>query len=426
MDKLFTKGMVETIDNEKMFIASDDVEDRQGEVISQDGWDLTNFKNNPVIQWAHKSDEPAIATAEKLGFRMVNGKRKLVYSPKFHRLTPMSNYIADLVDAGIIKASSVGFKPMEREENVYTKAELLEISFVNVPANQNALSLGLAKGYDQATIKAVMPTAEFKALEKKETMEENTIGYTKYPMSNEAWDSATEVKDADVNDLKKMCAWMDSEKAELKSSYKLAHHTLSGYKTSLTAVKVAMAALIKGNSGVSEVDARGVYDHLSRHYADFGEEAPEFKSADEIIGKYVENRSADDKIIDLTKTVNTFIEEFRLDIEEKKLIAAENTELFEKTIKKRFEDLELNIQGLQEGFKPGDTGLEQRLLNVESGVEKIANDIREYLTSQPEKGKGVTNGREPMRTEESKKDINGRIALKILNKAVEVLNKSKK
>ena len=121
MEKLYTKSTIEEVEEKgiktKLFVASDEVTDRQGEVIAQDGWDIGNYKANPVIQWAHNPDEPAIAVAEKIGFRTIGGKKKMVYEPKFHRKTPMSNYIADLVDAGIIKASSVGFKPIEMEEN---------------------------------------------------------------------------------------------------------------------------------------------------------------------------------------------------------------------------------------------------------------------------------------------------------------------
>jgi len=221
-----------------------------------------------------------------------------------------------------------------------------------------------------------------------------------------------------------MCTWYDSEKPELKSSYKLSHHSLSGYKTVWRGVAAAMAALMGARGGVNipDVDKRGVYNHLAKHYADFDKEAPEYKTADEIVDKYIGNRGADEKIIDLTKTVNTFIEEFRIEMEGKKELAKTNTEFFEKDIKKRFEDLELNIQGLQEGFVPGDTGLEQRLLNVEANVEQIAKDIRTYLSSQPQ-GKG-DDGRNPKKATESDKDKNRHLAMKVLNKATELLNKN--
>jgi len=431
--QLFTKAKSETIDNEKMFVASDEVEDRQGEVIMQDGWDLVGFKKNPVVQWAHDSNEPAIARAEKIGFKMVNGKKKLVYQPVFHRKTPMSNYIADLVDAGIITMSSVGFKPIEQEDNKYIKAELLEISLVNVGANQNAVRLGISKGYDQKIIKAVMPDFKFDKKEiKEEKMEienKSVINYTKYPLStSDVWDSAAETKDASVDDLKKICAWCDGEKSELKGSYKLPHHELSGYKTNWHGVAAGMAALMGARGGVlvPDADKAGIYAHLSKHYKEFDKEAPPLKSANEIIDKYIENIGADEKIINVMKIVNTFIEEFRADTEEKKVIAEQNTDFFEKDIKKRFEDLELNIQGLQEGFVPGDTGLEQRLMNLEANVEKIANDIRKYLSSQSENEKGDTGRHtETGEKKESDKDKTHRLAMKVLNKSVEILNKTK-
>ena len=428
-EKLYTKAIAEDLGEEKLFVASSDVEDRAGEIINQDGWDLTNYKKNPVVMWAHNYDEPPIGLAEKLGFKTIDGKKKLVYQPVLHRKTPMSNYIADLVDAGIIKATSVGFKPIEMEENTYTKTELLELSLVGVPMNQGALAMGISKGYSQDVIKKVLPDADFKDLKKEEKMEvedkKAVIGYKKYPLStSDTWDSAAEVREADVDDLKKMSTWYDSEKPELKSSYKLPHHTLSGYKTVWNGVAAAMAALMGARGGVNipDVDKRGVYNHLAKHYQDFDKEAPELKTANEIIDKYIENRGADEKIIDLVKIVNDFIGDLRSEDETKKEIAELNTGSFEKEIKKRFEDIELNIQGLQEGFKPGEDGLEQRLMNVESSVEQIAKDIRTYLTSQPQ-GKGVV-GREPKTVVESKKDINGRLALKVLNRAVEVLNKT--
>jgi hypothetical protein len=49
-----------------------------------------------------------------------------------------------LYDEGILKTVSVGFIPLERDQannSIITKAELLELSFVPVPCNPNALSL---------------------------------------------------------------------------------------------------------------------------------------------------------------------------------------------------------------------------------------------------------------------------------------------
>src|SRR3979490_2369715 len=34
-------------------IISTEVTDRAGEIVKQDGWDLTHYKNNPIVLWGH-------------------------------------------------------------------------------------------------------------------------------------------------------------------------------------------------------------------------------------------------------------------------------------------------------------------------------------------------------------------------------------
>src|SRR5712672_1326038 len=34
-------------------IISTEVTDRAGEIVRQSGWDLTNYKNNPIVLWGH-------------------------------------------------------------------------------------------------------------------------------------------------------------------------------------------------------------------------------------------------------------------------------------------------------------------------------------------------------------------------------------
>lgn len=177
----------------------------------------------------------------------------------------------------------------------------------------------------------------------------------------------------------------------------------------------------RGGVDIPESDRQGVYLHLAKHYTDFDKEAPELKNADEIVDKFVEAKGADEKIIELTKTVNVFIDEVKQETEKRKEIAEKNTESFQKEIIKRFEDIEFNIAGLTEGISPSEKGLEQRLLDIETSVEQISKDIREYLTSQPV-GKGVS-GREPVNV--GKKEVTHNTAIKVLNKCVEVLNKTK-
>ena len=151
----FLQASVEEVEGRKLFVASDSSLDREGEIINVDGWKLENFKRNPAILWGHDASEPPIGTAEKIGFKTVNGKRKLVFEPKFHQITERAKEIGQMVKEGIVNTVSVGFQPLEMNDNMYTKQELLEISFVSVPANPEATQLALSKGFDPTLVKEI-------------------------------------------------------------------------------------------------------------------------------------------------------------------------------------------------------------------------------------------------------------------------------
>ncbi|MBU2177581.1 MAG: hypothetical protein KJ556_21015, partial [Gammaproteobacteria bacterium] len=51
------------------FTASTADQDRDGEVIDVSGWDLKNFKKNPVIMFAHDYRTLPIGRATKIGVR---------------------------------------------------------------------------------------------------------------------------------------------------------------------------------------------------------------------------------------------------------------------------------------------------------------------------------------------------------------------
>ena len=114
--------------------------DRFREVIKLDGWQLEHYRSNPVVLWGHDHDQPiGMATS----IEVINGK--MIAKGKFAP-TEKAQEIRRLYDAGIIRATSVGFIEKEREGQYITKAELLEFSFVSVPANPYALRLSMEKG----------------------------------------------------------------------------------------------------------------------------------------------------------------------------------------------------------------------------------------------------------------------------------------
>lgn len=141
-EKHYTKAAISTqsakADSDFIAVASTGVVDRHGEVVSPEGWDLKNFKADPVLLWAHDHQEMAVGQAKKVWIEGTGKSAKLMIEGFIHEATEKARALKYLVKEGIIKTMSVGFKPLDMDDNVYTKQELLEVSFVNVPANQQA------------------------------------------------------------------------------------------------------------------------------------------------------------------------------------------------------------------------------------------------------------------------------------------------
>lgn len=141
-------------------VASTNSVDRHGEIVDNNGWELKSYKKNPVILWGHDHTEPAIGVSKKTWVEGVGKKAKLMIQPMLHDVTDKAKAIKTLVEMGVIKTLSVGFKPLESPDGVtFTKSELLEVSIVNVPANADAMMLGYKSlkdaGFKDSVIKEV-------------------------------------------------------------------------------------------------------------------------------------------------------------------------------------------------------------------------------------------------------------------------------
>lgn len=401
--KLFTKAYSEEVKGEKLFVISNDVEDRQGEVLSLEGWDLENYKKNPVILWAHNDKEPAIGKGTDIKFRTINGKKQLTFKPFFHKKSDLSRLIADLVEDGIINATSVGFLPKEMDGNVYTKKELLEVSMVNVPANAGALGLAMSKGYTKDLVSKVLDVEEI-----KEEKESSVIEYKEYKKMPEDAEWKDNTKEASIDDLKAICAWHDAEDKENRESYKLSHHDIDGYKTNLNGVVKAMADLIGNKVEIPEEDIKGIYDHLAKHFEEFGKDAPAYKTVDELIDKHLREIDVQKEVKTIQTSVNTLIDECRaFNGEMKAQYEKMNTELAEKV-----NILSDNLNAAAKGLNPKDEGIEARFEALENNIVKIANILQDKSSDGDE-------GREPVSTKENRD-----IAMKALNKSIEALNRA--
>lgn len=140
--------------------------DRQGEAIDQNGWELDFYKTNPIVLWAHDYYSLPIGITDEI--KVENGQ--LIARGRFapESANPFAQQVRRLYDLKIVRATSVGFIVKEAEGNRITKAELLEFSFVPVPANPFALSLSKAQALGLDTAMLALKGIAFKQDEPKE------------------------------------------------------------------------------------------------------------------------------------------------------------------------------------------------------------------------------------------------------------------
>jgi len=155
------------------FIASTMDMDRDKEVIDVNGWDLKNFKKNPVIMFGHDYHSLPIGRATKIGVK--DGKLMNVVEFPPEGTYEFADIVQRLVETGYLKTQSVGFIPKEWEDGdfeeksdkprrTFKKQELLEISIVPVPSNPNALRNAVDAG--------IITAKQFDTLSKKESIVE--------------------------------------------------------------------------------------------------------------------------------------------------------------------------------------------------------------------------------------------------------------
>ncbi len=134
-----------TEDGAISWVLSDYSVDRDLERMDPTGWDLKNYKQNPVVLWSHDFTRPAIAKIESIRVKNEQLIGQVRFSSK--EVDPFAAMIEGKVREGIIRAGSVGFisrkieildDPKATETLIHRKQELYEFSIVNIPSNINA------------------------------------------------------------------------------------------------------------------------------------------------------------------------------------------------------------------------------------------------------------------------------------------------
>ncbi len=154
-EKFDTPGRIRAVDAAKrrvQVIVSTNAVARDGAMIDQLGWNLSNYDRSPVVLWNH--DDKAFPIAKAIPNERKLSAEALVETHEFATHEFAEN-VFQLVRNGVINATSVRWLPGETQMRriagkdvlVFTKGhELLEVSYVNVPADPGALVIRHAGG----------------------------------------------------------------------------------------------------------------------------------------------------------------------------------------------------------------------------------------------------------------------------------------
>ena len=250
--------------------------------------------------------------------------------------------------------------------------------------------------------------------ETEDTIEKGVIAYHDYGAApeSESWDGPAEVAKAEVEDLKKICAWYDSENADNKGAYKLPHHKADGHKAVWAGVRAAMGALLgaRGGTDIPSGDRKGVYSHLAKEYGHWDKEVPEFKdyTDEELKGIFPElcevAQQPDEKeAIEPTKSWADFatislyeIKELRAEMAELKegrVLSTKNRKLIEDAIRQMDEAIEAMKALLKatdrNASEEGEAGAEGGGTEGEKKEAKVANEAEKLKGQAMEVAKAL-------------------------------------
>ncbi len=209
-------------------IASTEAVDRAWETIKADGWKWENFMKNPVILANHRySVENIVGKATKIYVK----DKKLIIEWVFSESNPLGKLVADLYEEGMLKAVSVWFLVLQRDEknrDIIIESELLECSFVAVPCNYEALSQDQKELYKKGLEAGIIKETEENNNEKEKNLEKKIDDLTTLVV-----DLKAEVKSLVDGNTKKKQEADYQMKENLQAISRVANDWLAQYKKSL-------------------------------------------------------------------------------------------------------------------------------------------------------------------------------------------------
>jgi len=309
--------LTKSADGEIHIVGTNETVDRDGDIVRAKGVDTKNFAKNPVMLFAHNWNGYPVAKATKIR----KEEDKIIFVPEFAD-TEEGRKVKYLVENGFLKMTSIGFIPkkvlwkddfetlkeldpewynarkkeLSHANRVIFESELLELSFVPIPANPSAEIVMQGKGLNLCAFKAPKMTVEESDDELLIEISgdvKKVVPFKDTPVDMEArWDGRAAIKalrewasDADGNinfaKYRQGFAWYDAENADNLTAYKLPHHFIENGKLVAIwrGVVTAMAALLGARGGVDipDEEKKSVYNHLAKHYKAVDRKPPEFR-----------------------------------------------------------------------------------------------------------------------------------------------------
>lgn len=152
--RYYAAGLEALGDREVGFCASTPELARDGHILVPAGIDLSNYRQNPIMLWGHDPEKP-VATATAIGLQGNNLIGRAEFAPA--GASKHADEVCALVKSGVVRGVSIGFDPIDYEPldprepwggQRILSSELLEISFVSIPADTGAAVI--ARSYSSA------------------------------------------------------------------------------------------------------------------------------------------------------------------------------------------------------------------------------------------------------------------------------------
>ena len=245
------------------------VVDRSQESVLPSAYKIENFMKNPVLLYQHIHSQPI----GKVISVNLSDKGLEVEAEVYKEANPS---VFALIQKGVLKSFSIGFlgKDFIYDEKkdiwYWTDVELLEVSVVSVPDNQDSLFTELLEAPCQDGI-CLLGIKDYN--KKRIKVGEKAIKNSE--ISTKAWSDVDKTKlGQDLADLGKTSyikeAYLVVGDVEKRSTWKFPHHELKGgdlivNKNGVTAAYAALQGA-RNNPDISNDEKQASAKHLLKHY----------------------------------------------------------------------------------------------------------------------------------------------------------------